>query len=387
MVKKILFLLLFFLFSLYVPVYAETQQEYEQQEQEYRNKLAELSKQKNTLSNQIKIFDTQIAQTELKIKQTISSIEILKNEIADLGVKIGNLDVSLNNLSAVYIQQVAQNYKLGKRMPFKGLLNFSSLNNFLQNYKYISVLQQNSHNTLMEMETNRTNMDIQKQAKTEKQKELENQEKTLKSQQKSLANQKLSKNELLQITKNDEKKYQALLSQVQAKLSTFSNTTVGCLSSNAPAGSDGNYYSQLDNRWCSQYIGPQTIYTIGNAGCYLTSMSMLLKKIGYDISPSAYAADISRFTSSADLANPSVPDGYKYQKISSYDTSAIDRELSNNRYVIVQVPMRGSPSGYHFVVLISGSSGNYIMHDPVYGPDKNFSQYYSRVISVRLITK
>ena len=168
MVKKILFLLLFFLFSLYVPVYAETQQEYEQQEQEYRNKLAELSKQKNTLSNQIKIFDTQIAQTELKIKQTISSIEILKNEIADLGVKIGNLDVSLNNLSAVYIQQVAQNYKLEKRMPFKGLLNFSSLNNFLQNYKYISVLQQNSHNTLMEMETNRTNMDIQKQAKTEK---------------------------------------------------------------------------------------------------------------------------------------------------------------------------------------------------------------------------
>ena len=116
---------------------------------------------------------------------------------------------------------------------------------------------------------------------------------------------------------------------------------------------------------------------------------MVYKKIGVDINPSIYAADPSRFTSTADLIAPTPPSGYIYKKISGFDASIVDNELKSGRFVIVEVPMPGSPSGSHFIVLISGSNGNYKMHDPWRGADLTFSSYYAinKVKSIRLITK
>ena len=46
-------------------------------------------------------------------------------------------------------------------------------------------------------------------------------------------------------------------------------------------------------------------------------------------------------------------------------------------------------AGMHFIVIISGSNGNYKIHDPWFGADLNFSDRYSPalVMSLRLITK
>lgn len=227
MVKKILFLLftLFVLFS--HQIYAEEQDELKKQIDEYSQKLVELGKAKDTLNNQIKIFDIQIAQTQLKIKQTSNSIDILKKDIADLSVKIGDLDISLNQLSAIYIQEIAQNYKLPKRIPLLSLISSGSFNNFFENYKYLSIIQKNSQENLLNLETTRTNLDLQKQAKAEKQKELEAMEKQLKSEQNNLANQKSSKTKLLQTTKNDEAKYQALLRQAMIEYEAIQNILIG----------------------------------------------------------------------------------------------------------------------------------------------------------------
>jgi hypothetical protein len=256
-----------------------------------------------------------------------------------------------------------------------------NLNTFLEQHQYFASIQANSKKNLIERETIRYDYDKQKTTKEEKQTQLEGLQKTLASQKINLANQKSAKNQLLKFT---EAEYGAILS----KLSSLNNSSVGCLDSSPGGGIDGNFYSQRDPRWCKQYIGLQTTYTIGGAGCYLTSMCIVLKKIGYDVTPSVYAADPNKFTSSADLKEPTPPPGYTYKKL-SYSSNTIDNELNASRYVIAQVPMRGSPSGYHFIVLISGSNGNYKMHDPVYGSDKNFSEYYSTgsIISIRLITK
>jgi len=225
MVNKIfLFLSILFLFF-GTPIKAQNPDELNKQIEEYTLKLYELAKSKNTLSNQIKIIDTQIAQTQLKIKQTSNTIEILKNDIADLSVKIGNLDVSLNELSIIYIHEINQNYKLPKRIPFLSLITSGSFNNFFENYKYLSAIQKKSQETLVNLETTRTNLDLQKQAKAEKQKELEAMEKQLASQQKSLATQKSSKTGLLEITKNDEARYQKLKAAAEEELSSLLNAT------------------------------------------------------------------------------------------------------------------------------------------------------------------
>ena len=188
---------------------------------EYTTKLEELAKSKDTLANQLKILNSQAELTLLKINQTENSIKVTEGEISDLTGKIGQLDVSLNQLSSVYINQVAENYKLPKRIPLIAIFASQNFNKFLEQYKYQSVIQKNSQDTLVSMETVRTNYDIQKEQKKQKQLELEALKKKLADQQNSLTKQKTSKANLLEVTKNDEAKYQQLKKAAEEELNSL----------------------------------------------------------------------------------------------------------------------------------------------------------------------
>lgn len=359
---------------------------------EYTKKLDELGTAKNTLANQIKILNSQYELTLLKITQTENSIKNLEKEINNLSIEINKLNNQLNELSSLYVLQIIQNYKLQKKVPPFAFLVSSKLNNFLEQYKYISNVQKSSQNSLINMETVRSNYDAQKTAKTKKQQEMENLQKTLATQKTNLNNQKIAKDRLLETTKNDEKKYQQLLTEAQSQLAAlknFSSSAGGnsCLESIPSTGSDGNFYSQRDPRWCKQYIG-NSKDTIGSVGCFISSVSMVYKKLGSDITPSLYAANSSNFWSNtAYMTTPSAPSGYTYKQI-SYNSSIVDQELKAGRYVIAQMKM-SNIAGMHFIVITSGSNGNYKIHDPWFGADLNFSDRYSAslVMSLRLFTK
>lgn len=188
---------------------------------EYTKKLEELGKSKDTLANQIKIITSQIDLTLLKISQTEYNVSVLVKEISSLSVKIADLDVYLNQLSSAYIEQVAQNYKLQKRVPSFLFFSDASFNSWLERSKYITLIQKNSQDTLLNLETTRTNYDLQKQEKERKQKELEDLEIKLDGQKKSLASQKSSKSNLLAVTKNDEARYQQLKRAAESELSSL----------------------------------------------------------------------------------------------------------------------------------------------------------------------
>ncbi len=188
---------------------------------EYTKKLDELGKSKDTLATQIKILNSQVELTLLKITQTETSIKNLGIEINSLTKKIGELDINLNQLSTIYIQQVSQNYKLTKKYPIIELISSRNFNELLRQYKLISVIQKASQNTLVDMETVRTNFDIQKEQKEAKQLELEVLEKKLADQQQSLVKQKATKVNLLEITKNNETKYQQLKKATEDELNSL----------------------------------------------------------------------------------------------------------------------------------------------------------------------
>lgn len=189
---------------------------------EYDAKLQELSKAKDTLANQINILTSQIELTLLKINQTQNSIKTLNLEIDDLTGQISKLDVSLNHLSSAYIAQINQNYRLGKRTsPITAFLVSNNFNQFLEEYKYLSVIQKNSQDILVNLETTRTNYDIQKTAKEKKQQDLEILQKTLSDQQANLDKQKNNKSNLLAVTKNDETKYQSLKKAAENELNSL----------------------------------------------------------------------------------------------------------------------------------------------------------------------
>ena len=189
--------------------------------------LINLNNAKLTLSNQIKIIDIQTYQTQLKIYQTETSITILQKEIIDLAAKIGKLDISLNDLTAIYIKQVNQNYRLKKKIPIFSILLSGNFNSFFEQYKYLTLIQGSIQNTLLEMETTRSNMDTQKRVKSEKQQELTKLEASLQSQKRDLNNQKTAKNSLLLTTRNDEVRYQVMLKQAQDELEAIEQILVG----------------------------------------------------------------------------------------------------------------------------------------------------------------
>ncbi len=393
MFKKIVFLFLIVsLISRPNFVFSQNTEDLESQISQYTKKLNELGTAKNTLSNQISLLDSQYQLTLLKITQTENSIATLEKEISGLNVEIGKLEKQIDSLSATYINQIIQSYKLQKKYPSFAYLFSDNINTFLEQHQYLSSIQSNSKQNLIDMEKIRYNYDTQKTAKEKKQNELEELKKTLASQKISLNNQKVAKNKLLESTKNDEKKYQQLLTEAQSQLAalkSFSRSAGGstCLDSVPGSGSDGNFYSQRDPRWCKQFIG-NSQDTIGSVGCYINSISMVYKKLGHDITPSAYAANSSNFWgNTAYMSTPSPPSGYTYKQV-TYNIGTIDEELKQGRYVIAQVKM-ANIAGMHFIVIISGSNGDYKIHDPWFGADKKFSDLYSPalVMSLRLITK
>ncbi len=222
--KKLIFSLLLFSLLFYQPtilIGEETVDNLNQKIIEYNQKLEELAKSKDTLSTQIKILNSQVELTTLKINQTENNIKLLEQEIASLTVKINQLDISLNQLSSIYIEQVTQNYKLTKYYSGISVLALSNFNQFLEQYRYIVNVQKNSQNTLLNMESVRTNYDNQKVQKELKQTELQQLEIKLDEQKKSLAKQKLTKTNLLEVTKNDESKYQQLRKAAEDELSSL----------------------------------------------------------------------------------------------------------------------------------------------------------------------
>lgn len=387
MFKKTFFLFLALSFFLFSPTvsYADDREDLEKKITEYTQKLSELGTAKNTLANQIKILTSQYELTLLRITQTENSIKNLEKEIASLTVEIDGLNTKLNKLSSLYVLQIIDNYKLQKKVPPFAFLFSSDLNNFLEQYKYVANIQKASQNSLINMETVRSNYDAQKTAKTQKQQEMEALQKTLATQKTTLDNQKVAKDKLLESTKNDEKKYQSLLADAQrqlALLKNFSNYAGGssCLDSVPGTGSDGNFYSQRDPRWCKQIIGVSTDQSdiVGRIGCAISSYAMVMKKKGTDISPSAIAADPNNFDIySKVLLN-------KIQNKKNYSAAVVDSELKAGHYVIAEL---SAFSGTHFVVIISGSNGNYKIHDPWFGPDQNLNDHYStsRINTIRLM--
>src|SRR3989339_499521 len=343
--------------------------------------LQQLKQQKNTLSSQIEYMDTQIYLTSLQINQTEQKILNTGKEIDLLGSRIEGLDQSLDYLSKQLIQRIVVGYKKKPLSIFSLLFDNKNAYDFLNQVKYLKTAQDNTQKLLYTVQETKTNAEEQKKLREEKKIELDKLNETLTYQKQSLNSQKNQKQRFLIDTQNDETTYQRLLAQAKAQLAGFrsfvSNAGADVISANQfGSGSDGAYYSQRDERWASQSIGYSS-ENILEVGCLLTSVAMIGKHYGDNVTPGNIASDPYRFygyTAYMSLPWKSVA-GRTY-----YGGVNIDQELANGNYVIVGVGGCSS-GGSHFVVLTKKEGDDYIMHDPIYGPDLKFSSHYSNICS------
>jgi len=348
---------------------------------EYQNKLNDLHQQKNTLSSQIQYMDTQIYLTELKIEETENKIAATQKEIDLLTTKIEGLDNSLNYLSQMLIKRIVTGYKTRQASFLSILLDSNNANELLNRIKYYKTTQDNNQKTLIQVQETKLNFEEQKKLREEKKVELDQLTQTLENQKSALNSQKSQKQKLLADTQNDEATYQQLLENAQKQLASFRSFVQsaggGIIAANGfGQGSDGWYYSQRDERWATKTIG-YSGETILNVGCLITDIAMMMKKNGSNWTPLDIASNPDYFFSNtAYMLYPSRfswPIGLNYVNI---DIGSIPDEVKNGHPVIAG--LYAGAYGTHYITIKTVDNDDYIIHDPYYGPDKKFSEYYSR---------
>lgn len=359
---------------------------------EYEEKIQNLQGQAKTLENEISYMDSQIGLTELriqeseyKISQTQEKIQNLTEDIEDLRIRIEKLENSIDYQTDVLSSRMRERYKSRDSSEIMVLFGSQTFKELIQKTEYLKVMELHDNKLIDEMATTKDAFEVQKKLFVEKKEEeeslkrqLEVEKANLDAYRNTLEYQQQEKEQLLEVTQNNEAKYQELLAEAQRELASLKSFVDsaggGIIGSNAFGdGDEGWYLSQRDARWANETIG-RSNYTIYEVGCLITSVAMVYNRYGYDVTPEDIADDNSRFFSNtAMMLIPwQGPNGKTYNSIS---VSQIKSELDKDRPVIVGV--YAGPYGTHFVVLSEEDDGDYIMYDPYYGPDLNFSDYYS----------
>jgi peptidoglycan hydrolase CwlO-like protein len=343
-----------------------------------QKKISELQGQDKTLSSQIAISNSQINLTEAKIAKTADEVAALEGDIDITKTKISSSEGTLENTSVAFMGRAKAVYQVGAASPWQVLLTSSTLENFFTRLKYLKIVQLYDKKNIYAAEQAKVNYANQQDILEDKKKQQEELSEKLKAYTDQLNQDKEAKKKLLTETQGNEATYQKLLSAAKAQLAGFSNFVAAqggasLLSGQTSCDSWGCYYNQRDSSWGGMALNG-TQYTLASDGCLVTSMAMIFTHYGRKITPVDINSNSSNFAS--------YYPAYLLFTISAGGSTAsrvgqsLDSVLSGGDPAVVGVNAYG---GTHFVVIKSGSGGNYIMHDPYVpnGHDVNFTDHYS----------
>ncbi len=367
-------------------------QSLEQQISDLQAKISNLQGQEKTLSTQISVMDSQIKLTQLQINDTQQKIMDLTLNIATANTKINSLQGSINNLTKVLLNRIIATYEVGSSQPFQVLMTSSDIHDFFVRANYLKIAQ--AHDKQLAYDTVQAKNDYanQKQIYETEKKQVEALNTQLQAYNTQLDSEKAAKQSLLSQTQGDEASYQRQLAQAQAELAGFSNfvTAQGgasLLSNQTTCDSWGCYYNQRDSQWGNLIVNGSNdcggACTLAKIGCLITSVSMVASHNGHkDILPSDIAiSDGSNFAVGTAMLRVNTPIYVKGVSINrtriGYSSSSIPSTITDP--IIVGISYDGGPWPDHFVVLTSGSGGNYTMNDPftANGHQIPFTSHYS----------
>jgi len=361
----------------------------------YEDKIDGLQGEANTLSREIESFNTQINLTQLKIQNSINKIAATEKKITELAGdidklkdRIGIIIERIEYQEDVLKERIRERYKTRETSPMMILFGTNTLENLVKKAAYLRVMEMQDSKVLSQMRDTKDTYNRQKglfEDKKEEEEDLQAQlirEKwNLDAYRNELEGKKAEKDRLLKVTQNDEDKYQELLAEAKEELESYSAfvyaSGLGIIGPNGlGGGEDGWYYSQRDSRWANDKIGNSS-YSVYQSGCLVSAVAMVHRYYGHDKDPGDLADKDSYYFYGNMLVPWPAPNGLDYKMLGwGYPESDIDKELDRDNPVIVGITANNA-AGTHFVVLIEGDDGDYKMHDPIYGPDLDFGDYYS----------
>lgn len=195
--------------------------------QDAENQLNAITSQKNTLASQIEFMNTQIYLTTLRIQNTQNQIDNTIAEIETLGGRIEGVNSSLDYLTKLLFNKIKEGYKRRDIPLFNILLDSNSASTLFNQLKYTQIAQENDRRVAYQLQQAKQNFEDQKDLRERKKIELDNLKSSLAVQNSSLLSQRSSKQRLLDVTQNDERNYQLLLSRLRSEYAAIQGIIAG----------------------------------------------------------------------------------------------------------------------------------------------------------------
>lgn len=190
--------------------------EVQAQIKEVEEKISNLKSQEKTLSSQIEIMDSQIKLTEVRIEANKREILDLTLDIDTATKKISALQNALNKITEVLLNRIVATYEAGRAHPLEILLSSKDASNLLTRLNYLRIAQAHDKKLIYDVTQTKNDYANQKEIFELKKKKVEFLKVQLEQYTNQLEQEKIGKQGLLSITKNDEAKFQELLAQLRA---------------------------------------------------------------------------------------------------------------------------------------------------------------------------
>lgn len=351
-----------------------------QQIAQYQAALLQVGANKKTLQAAIKALDLQKSKVQAQVSLTQYQIKTTQLQIQQLSSKMTDTQQSIADDEKALAEYMRSLQKAESKPLIQQMLSSGGLIQAWNDINQTLQIQSGIQNEMQTLRDQKAALASSQTASQEKKDTLTAQQESLTEQQQSLTETEQSKTQLLAQTNAQESTYQKLLAAAEAELQSFSAFTQNAggsklLGNQTQCDSWGCYYSQRDTAWGNMKLNG-TRYTLASDGCLITAMAMVLTHYGYrTVTPVTINSNPYDFATyyPAYMLNSINVNGVTATR----KTTTIDASLAAGTPVIVGVNAYG---GTHFVVLVSGSSGNYIMKDPYVANGNNipFSSHYSQ---------
>jgi peptidoglycan hydrolase CwlO-like protein len=351
------------------------------------NKINDLQGQEKTLSSQIGVMDSQIKLTEYRIYATQQQLLSLEQDIDTTQKKVASLEDSLVDITKIMVKRIVSGYELGGQNGLQTLLTSTGIGDYFTRANYLRIVQR--HDKRLAYDTVQAKNDYQNQQQIfeDKKKQVIALKAQLEQYTKDLDSQKKEKQQLLAETQGSEANYQAILAQTRAQLASFQGFVTrqggaSLLSGQTSCDDWGCYYNQRDSQWGGNALNGSG-YTLASDGCLVTSMAMMYTHYGHrDVTPQSINSVSSNFGGiPAVLLKYSISaNGVSSQRMSA----TIDSTLASGNPVVIGISYDGGNLPDHFLVLLSGSGGNYMMNDP-FTPNGHNISFRGRYPTERIV--
>jgi len=350
----------------------------------YERLIEEKQKEAQNLENQITITEKEIIKKEVEIQLTLEEISEKQLAIEKTRTEIQEKQTQIDKQKEVLERFIRIIYEHDQESTLEIVLKNETFSDFLNQQEYTKEVENETKKTLDEIqELERQLMQKEGELTLEKQ-ELTTLKNHLESQKQELTEQKKSKEMLLAKTRMQEEEYKKIVQNINKQKSLLLGDIDDLLvkkqdelakirarqkTPTSNRASTSWYYSQKDPRWAYDTIGWSNSL-MKNYGCAVTSIAMVFKYYGINITPGELAKKPIFYN---DLIV--WPSQWAFLKLVSntyhrgVSWSQIDKEIAQGHPVIVFVKANGIGAGHYVVITGKDNTGHYIVHDPIWGPN------------------